>query len=85
MKKTIEKENYLKSIYKLQEKKEDITVTALSIIFKVSKSTVSNMLKKANLKLQDFDFYEIHEAFAAQTLATLESWKSEDFCCNKLG
>ena len=37
MKKTIEKENYLKSIYKLQEKKEDITVTALSIIFKVSK------------------------------------------------
>ena len=46
MKKTIEKENYLKSIYKLQEKKEDITVTALSIIFKVSKSTVSNMLKK---------------------------------------
>ena len=56
MKKTIEKENYLKSIYKLQEKKEDITVTALSIIFKVSKSTVSNMLKKANLKLQDFDF-----------------------------
>ena len=46
MKKTIEKENYLKSIYKLQEKKEDITVTALSIIFNVSKSTVSNMLKK---------------------------------------
>jgi acetyl-CoA C-acetyltransferase len=42
------------------------------------------MLKKANLKLQDFDFYEIHEAFAAQTLATLESWKSEDFCRNKL-
>ena len=46
MKKTIEKENYLKSIYKLQEKQEDITVTALSIIFKVSRSTVSNMLKK---------------------------------------
>lgn len=45
---------------------------------------VSDMLKKANLKLQDFDFYEIHEAFAAQTLATLESWKSEDFCRNKL-
>ncbi|MCO5247909.1 MAG: acetyl-CoA C-acetyltransferase [Chitinophagales bacterium] len=36
------------------------------------------MLKKNNLKLQDFDFYEIHEAFAAQTLATLKIWESEE-------
>jgi len=46
MKKTIEKENYLKSIYKLEEKNEGITVTALSTLLNVSKSTVSNMLNK---------------------------------------
>lgn len=46
---------------------------------------VSDMLKQANLKLQDFDFYEIHEAFAAQTVATLKAWQSEDFCRNRLG
>ena len=45
---------------------------------------VSSMLKKANLDLQDFDFYEIHEAFAAQTLATIKAWESEDFCRSKL-
>lgn len=45
---------------------------------------VSDMLIKANLELQDFDFYEIHEAFAAQTLATLRAWKSDDFCKSKL-
>lgn len=37
-----------------------------------------NMLKKANLTLQDFDFYEIHEAFAAQVLATLKIWENEE-------
>ena len=46
---------------------------------------VSDMLKQANLRLQDFDFYEIHEAFAAQTIATLKAWQSENFCRNKLG
>ncbi len=46
---------------------------------------VPKMLKKAGLSLQDFDYYEIHEAFAAQVLCTLEAWKSEDFCKNKLG
>ena len=46
---------------------------------------VSDMLKQANLRLQDFDFYEIHEAFAAQTVATLKAWQSEEFCRNKLG
>src|SRR5690606_1000769 len=34
----------------------------------------TRMLKRAGLKLQDFDFYEIHEAFAAQVLATLNIW-----------
>jgi acetyl-CoA C-acetyltransferase len=46
---------------------------------------VSDMLKQADLRLQDFDFYEIHEAFAAQTIATLKAWQSEEFCRNRLG
>jgi len=46
---------------------------------------VSDMLKQANLRLQDFDYYEIHEAFAAQTIATLKAWQSEEFCRDKLG
>jgi len=46
---------------------------------------VSEMLKQANLRLQDFDFYEIHEAFAAQTIATLKAWQSEEFCRSRLG
>jgi acetyl-CoA C-acetyltransferase len=46
---------------------------------------VSEMLKDANLNLQDFDFYEIHEAFAAQTIATLKAWQSEKFCRQRLG
>ena len=37
---------------------------------------VSAMLRDANLSLQDFDFYEIHEAFAAQVLCTLKAWES---------
>ena len=46
---------------------------------------VSDMLKDAEFDLQDFDFYEIHEAFAAQTLACLKAWESEEFCRNSLG
>lgn len=45
----------------------------------------SEMLKEANLRLQDFDFYEIHEAFAAQTIATLKAWQSQKFCRERLG
>lgn len=46
---------------------------------------VSEMLRDANLRLQDFDYYEIHEAFAAQTVATLMAWQSEQFCRDRLG
>ncbi|MEJ2256192.1 MAG: acetyl-CoA C-acyltransferase [Woeseiaceae bacterium] len=46
---------------------------------------VSDMLNQANLRLQDFDFYEIHEAFAAQTIATLKAWQSDKFCRERLG
>jgi len=45
---------------------------------------VSDLLDDAGLELQDFDFYEIHEAFAAQTLATLAAWESEKFCAERL-
>jgi acetyl-CoA C-acetyltransferase len=46
---------------------------------------VPRMLERARLKLQDFDFYEIHEAFAAQVLCTLKAWESEDWCRARLG
>ncbi|NMT64748.1 acetyl-CoA C-acetyltransferase [Marinobacter orientalis] len=46
---------------------------------------VPRMLEKAGLTLQDFDFYEIHEAFAAQVLSTLKAWQDPDFCKERLG
>jgi acetyl-CoA C-acetyltransferase len=47
--------------------------------------TVPRMLADARLTLQDFDFYEIHEAFAAQVLCTLKAWESDKFCRERLG
>ncbi len=46
---------------------------------------VSELLRRNDLNLQDFDFYEIHEAFAGQVLATLKAWESDDFALNVLG
>lgn len=46
---------------------------------------VSKMLERAGLKLQDFDYYEIHEAFAAQVLATLKAWEDPVYCKEQLG
>ncbi len=43
------------------------------------------MLDRAGLTLGDFDYYEIHEAFAAQVLCTLKAWEDEEFCREKLG
>ncbi len=43
------------------------------------------MLARADLDLQDFDFYEIHEAFASQVLATLAAWEDPVFCKERLG
>jgi acetyl-CoA C-acetyltransferase len=43
------------------------------------------MLARAERKLQDFDFYEIHEAFAAQVLCTLKAWEDPVFCSERLG
>ncbi|VVC76058.1 3-ketoacyl-CoA thiolase [Aquicella siphonis] len=41
---------------------------------------VSELLKRNQLTLQDFDYYEIHEAFAGQVLCTLKAWESADYC-----
>jgi acetyl-CoA C-acetyltransferase len=46
---------------------------------------VPELLDRHGLTLQDFDFYEIHEAFASQVLATLKAWEDADFCREKLG
>ena len=46
---------------------------------------VSRMLDDAGLGFDDFDLFEIHEAFAAQTLATMKAWESPEFCRDKLG
>jgi acetyl-CoA C-acetyltransferase len=45
---------------------------------------VPRMLDRAGLKLQDFDIYEVHEAFAAQVLCTLKAWESEEYCRTRL-
>jgi acetyl-CoA C-acetyltransferase len=42
-------------------------------------------LARNGLTLQDFDFYEIHEAFASTVLATLAAWNDLDFCRTRLG
>jgi acetyl-CoA C-acetyltransferase len=46
---------------------------------------VSEMLHRAGLTLQDFDLYEIHEAFAAQVLCTLKAWEDPEYCRDVLG
>lgn len=45
---------------------------------------VSRLLARNNLTLQDFDFYEIHEAFAGQVLCTLKAWEDPAYCKNVL-
>ena len=46
---------------------------------------VPRLLARQGLTLQDFDFYEIHEAFAAQVLCTLAAWEDPVFCRERLG
>ena len=46
---------------------------------------VPRLLARNGLTLQDFDYYEIHEAFAAQVLCTLRAWESAEYCKNRLG
>jgi acetyl-CoA C-acetyltransferase len=46
---------------------------------------VPRMLERAGITLQDFDYYEIHEAFASQVLSTLKAWEDPQFCKERLG
>ncbi|MGH8792308.1 MAG: acetyl-CoA C-acyltransferase [Stackebrandtia sp.] len=46
---------------------------------------VPRLLRRNGLSLADFDFYEIHEAFASQVLATLAAWRDPKFCAERLG
>ena len=46
---------------------------------------VARMLEREGLSLQDFDYYEIHEAFASQVLSTLKAWEDPIFCKERLG
>jgi acetyl-CoA C-acetyltransferase len=46
---------------------------------------VPRLLERNGLKLQDFDFYEIHEAFASQIATTLKAWEDPEFCRERLG
>lgn len=46
---------------------------------------VAELLQRTGLTLQDFDYYEVHEAFAAQVLCTLAAWESSDYCRTRLG
>lgn len=46
---------------------------------------VKNLLLRNNITLQDFDFYEIHEAFSGQVLCTLKAWQSPEYCQKRLG
>jgi acetyl-CoA C-acetyltransferase len=46
---------------------------------------VAEILKRNNLTLQDFDYYEIHEAFAGQVLCTLKAWEDPEYCKKYLG
>ena len=47
--------------------------------------SISELLRKSHYALQDFDYYELHEAFAAQPLATMKAWESDSFCRDRLG
>lgn len=46
---------------------------------------VPRLLARNGLSLQDFDYYEIHEAFAAQVLCTLKTWEDPEYCKTRLG
>lgn len=46
---------------------------------------VPRLLARNGLSLQDFDYYEIHEAFAAQVLCTLKAWEDPEYCKTRLG
>lgn len=68
----------------------DVEVAAVDFVDKegllmAPAHAVPRLLDRNGLSLQDFDYYEIHEAFAAQVLCTLSAWESDEYCRNTLG
>jgi acetyl-CoA C-acetyltransferase len=79
------KESAVKNNWPMQAKLVDFQVTAVDFVggaglLMAPTKAVSNLLIRNNLKLTDFDYYEIHEAFAGQVLSTLKAWDSESYC-----
>ena len=81
-------------LYRLHEVLAYLTFTETAAVDFVNKKegllmapayAVPRMLERAGLKLQDFDYYEIHEAFASQVLSTLKAWEDPKFCKDRLG
>lgn len=69
---------------------EDVQFTAVDFVneeglLMAPTHAVNSLLLRNNLSLQDFDYYEIHEAFAAQALANMKAWESESYSKEKLG
>jgi len=84
-------ENYAKqNNYEVQAYLTDVQSTAVDYVhgkglLMAPTQAVAQLLRRNKLTLQDFDFYEIHEAFAGQVLCTLKAWESDDYCKNELG
>jgi acetyl-CoA C-acetyltransferase len=84
-------ENYAKqNNYEVQAYLIDVQSTAIDYVhgkglLMAPTLAVAQLLRRNKLSLQDFDFYEIHEAFAGQVLCTLKAWESDDYCKNELG
>ncbi len=70
---------------------QDVQATAVDYVNKgagllmAPAAAVAQLLKRNNMRLHDFDYYEIHEAFAGQVLCTLKAWESDPFCKKELG
>lgn len=79
-------EEYAKSgKYEIQAYFKDCEVAAVDYVkgaglLMAPTIAVARLLQRNNLSLQDFDFYEIHEAFAGQVLCTLKAWKDDTYC-----
>lgn len=71
--------------WKPQARLIDFQVTAVDFVngaglLMAPAAAVAHLLRRNNLSLQDFDYYEIHEAFAGQVLCTLRSWENKKYC-----
>jgi acetyl-CoA C-acetyltransferase len=84
-------ENYAKeNNYDIQAYMVDVQSTAVDYVhgkglLMAPTLAVAQLLRRNKITLQDFDFYEIHEAFAGQVLCTLKAWESDDYCKKELG